>query len=134
MYLIGPGNKAPGKKRQNEKLSCSKMLTVPSMDCTQRKSRPVQGEKRKLIVNYIRTWDKNLRNFTKHKCVHMQEWGWKESKIQHLPLTPPNGPKQKLNAVLFKLCSNDILSWKCLPCSTAPEVTEIKINLLISIN
>ena len=40
MYLIGPGNKAPGKKRLNEKLSCSKNDKVPSIDCTQIKSLP----------------------------------------------------------------------------------------------
>lgn len=40
MYFIGPGNKAPGKKRLNEKLSCSKNDNVPSIDCTQIKSLP----------------------------------------------------------------------------------------------
>ena len=37
-YLIGPGSNAPGRNRLNAKLSCSNIDTVPSMDCTHRKS------------------------------------------------------------------------------------------------
>jgi len=51
MYLIGPGNKAPGKKRLNEKLSCSKNDKVPSIDCTQIKSLPEIKKKTELIPN-----------------------------------------------------------------------------------
>ena len=47
MYLIGPGNKAPGKKRLNEKLSCSKNDKVPSIDCTQIKSLPEKNKQQK---------------------------------------------------------------------------------------
>ena len=49
MYLIGPGNKAPGKKRLNEKLSCSKNDKVPSIDCTQIKSLPEIRKKNEFI-------------------------------------------------------------------------------------
>ena len=48
IYLIGPGNRAPGKNRQKEKLSCSKIDTVPSMDCTQRKSLPTENKLKKI--------------------------------------------------------------------------------------
>jgi hypothetical protein len=51
MYLIGPGNKAPGKKRLNEKLSCSKNDKVPSIDCTQIKSLPEKKTTTKNRIN-----------------------------------------------------------------------------------
>ena len=45
-----------------------------------------------------------------------------------VPLTPPNGPQQKLKAVRWSLCSYRERSWYCVPCSVTPGIAEIQMH------